>query len=113
MYISSEAVRLARDASCYLRACALLVKLLDRLEMSVVIWGNVHMASEAVKQVCESYTVFFKVLNIYLKYILIFGAWASKCLIYKFIIAPFVVIIVEFDLIFVRIKENVPLLGKN
>ena len=35
--MASEAVRLARDASCYLRACALLVNLLDWLDMSAVI----------------------------------------------------------------------------
>ena len=35
--MASEAVRLARDASCYLRACTLLVKLLDWLEMAAVI----------------------------------------------------------------------------
>ena len=29
MFITSEAVRQVRDVSCYLRACALLLKLLD------------------------------------------------------------------------------------
>ena len=48
-HIASEAVRLARDASCNLRACTLLVKLLDWLEVSSVICGNAHAASEAVR----------------------------------------------------------------